>query len=179
HGLGSAVPGAEAPQGRLDHRAGLLRRLARRHRGRDRLQLAALQLLVERAHVRPGERLELLRHVVQLAPQGLDALELVLGRLSLPPGQRAVQDLGVLADPLLAGDGSAFLGGHDLLLHLVQPPGQRAQLAPQLPAPAHRPRPPFRPTPPPLHPIAPPPPPAHPALPPHPPAHLPPPPPPP
>src|SRR5438094_288216 len=63
---------------------------------------------------------ELLADVVELVLQRGGAVEEVLGGLAFPGNQRAVQVIGVLADAFLAGDGPALLGGHDLLLDVVE-----------------------------------------------------------
>ena len=59
------------------------------------------------------------------------ASSLVLRRPALPAVERAVQRVEVLADPLLAGDRAALLGGDDQLARGLQLVAQRAQLAGQ------------------------------------------------
>src|SRR6478752_2036448 len=66
------------------------------------------------------DRVELLCDFVQLARQRVDTLDLVRGRSSLPVVQGAVDRVEVLADALLARDGTALFRGDDLALDGVE-----------------------------------------------------------
>src|SRR5205085_11162777 len=66
------------------------------------------------------EAVEFLVHVVQLPLQHLRPLDQVARGLPFVGKQRPVQMVGVLADPLFAGDRPALLGGDDLLLHRLE-----------------------------------------------------------
>src|SRR5262249_36210561 len=82
-------------------------------RYRERMPALALQRLVERGQLLRALLLEGARDVAELGAKRLDVGQLVAGGWSLPGGDRAVELVGVLAQPLLAGDGAAFGGGHD------------------------------------------------------------------
>ena len=85
------------------------------------------ELLVHGAHLGAGQLVELGLYFRQLAAEHVDAVQLVSRRRALPLHERAVEQIGMLADALFARDRAALLGCDDLLLHLLQPSGESAQ----------------------------------------------------
>ena len=65
------------------------------------------------------QAVELRAHVRELAPERVRPFEKIPRGLALPGEQSRIEMVGVLPDPLLAGDRSTLLGGDDLLLGRV------------------------------------------------------------
>src|SRR5262249_21336095 len=101
-------------------------------RGGDRAQLALSQLFIEPADFLVDQPVELILNVAQLTLQSVDTIELVARRLPFPGHQGGVKVFGVLADPLLAGDRAAFLGGDHHFLDVVESAGHGDKLLVQL-----------------------------------------------
>src|SRR3569623_1975111 len=74
----------------------------------------------ERVHVGLHVRVELLLRVGELAAQHVDARDLIRRRAAFPAVERAVEEVEMLADALLAGDRAAFGGRDDELLDRVE-----------------------------------------------------------
>src|SRR5450759_5023017 len=77
------------------------------------------------------ESVKLLLHVLELAGERVDPLDLVAGGPPLPAHQGAVEQFGVLTDPLLSGDRAALLRGDDFLLQVVELRGERSERPPE------------------------------------------------
>src|SRR4029077_626478 len=112
-------------------------------RGRGRhlegMTPGAAQSLVDRRQLRRGQLLELSGNIVQLCAQRGDVIELVARRRTIPGDDGAIKLIGVLAQPLLAGDGTAFSGRNDALaqpielsVEIREPPLQRISRLPAL-----------------------------------------------
>ena len=92
----------------------------RQRRQRERLGAGLVQRLVEGRQVRRGQMLEFLADVAELRTKGDDVLELVGRRRTAPRGNRAVELVGVLAQPLLAGDRAPFGRRNDFLAYRIE-----------------------------------------------------------
>src|SRR5947199_7099780 len=62
-------------------------------------------------------------HFAELAAQDVDPIQLLLRRRALPHDERAVEEVGVLADSLSPVIAPPSFGGDDLLLHFLQAAG--------------------------------------------------------
>src|SRR6202034_4551586 len=67
-------------------------------------------------------------NLIELAAQRDDVIELVARRRAIPGGDGAVELIGVLAQPLLAGDRAAFGGRDDLLAQRIELAVELAEL---------------------------------------------------
>ena len=104
-GISAAGPGARAAGGRQ----------------RDRRQLAGGEVLVAGRQIARRQLIEAAGDVGQHAVQHLDPRQLIAARRAFVAGHRAEQLVGEFAQPLLAGDRPALLGGDDLLAQHVGP----------------------------------------------------------
>src|SRR6185437_11242841 len=104
-------------------------RIGRRLVGhRDFRHAFFLQRSVGLGKVAIAQCVEVLRGVAEFTRDHVHAGELVVGRRTLVTVDRTIYVVEVFAQALLAGDGTTFLGGNDLLADGVGLVGQRVQL---------------------------------------------------
>src|SRR6516164_10202376 len=109
---------ADSPAGAVAWGFRLVECALRRHL--ERVRAGTAQGLVERGQLCRRELVELVGDIAQLAAQGLDVLELVTRRWAIPGSDRPVELVGVLAQPLFAGDRAALSSRDDALAQRVQ-----------------------------------------------------------